>query len=151
MRTNNARLEAAVLVFVVFVLGILLGGVGSHLWDERVEGQVQAQTAAQLNLKPTRNERVNDLTQRLQLTPEQQKQVGAVFDDTVSKWQALYAPLDAAHEQIRQQGRANIRAILTPDQQLKFDDFLKQLDEQRKRAPAITRSALRFLRYFDPD
>jgi len=89
MRTKNARLEAAVLVFVVFVLGILLGGVGSHLWDERVEGQVQAQTAAQLNLKPTRNERVNDLTQRLQLTPEQQKRVGAVFDDTVSKWQAL--------------------------------------------------------------
>ena len=133
MRTKNARLEAAVLVFVVFVLGILLGGVGSHLWDERVEGQVQAQTAAQLNLKPTRNERVNDLTQRLQLTPEQQKQVGGVFDDTVSKWQALYAPLDAAHEQIRQQGRANIRALLTPDQQVKFDDFLKQLDEQRKK------------------
>ncbi|HXA77677.1 MAG TPA: hypothetical protein VNV41_11155 [Candidatus Acidoferrales bacterium] len=133
MRTKNARLEAAVLVFVVFVLGILLGGVGGHLWDERVEGQVQAQTAAQLNLKPTRNERVNDLTQRLQLTPEQQKQVGGVFDDTVSKWQALYAPLDAAHEQIRQQGRANIRALLTPDQQVKFDDFLKQLDEQRKK------------------
>jgi Spy/CpxP family protein refolding chaperone len=133
MRTNNARVEAAVLVFVVFVLGILLGGVGSHLRDERVEGQVQAQTAAQLNLKPTRNERVNDLTQRLQLTPEQQKQVGAVFDDTVSKWQALYAPLDTAHEQIRQQGRANIRAILTPDQQVKFDEFLKQLDEQRKK------------------
>ncbi len=134
MRSNNARIEAAVLVFVVFLLGILLGGVGGHLWDERVQGQVQAQNAAQLNLKPTRNERVNDLTQRLQLTPEQQKQVGAVFDDTVSKWQALYAPLDAAHEQIRQQGRANIRAILTPDQQLKFDDFLKQLDEQRKKS-----------------
>lgn len=133
MRTNNARLEAALLVFVVFVLGILLGGVGSHLWDERVEGQVQAQTAAQLNLKPTRNQRVNDLTQRLQLTPEQQKQVAAAIDDTLSKWQTLYAPLDAPREQIRQQGRAGIRAVLRPDQQIKFDDFLKQLDEQRKR------------------
>jgi hypothetical protein len=131
MRTNNARLEAAVLVFVVFVLGILLGGVGSHLWDERVEGQ--AQTADRLNLKPTRNQRVNDLTQRLQLTPEQQKQVAAVIDDTLSKWQTLYAPLDAPREQIRQQGRAGIRAVLTPDQQIKFDDFLKQLDEQRKK------------------
>lgn len=133
MRTRNARLEAAALVFVVFVLGILLGGVGSHLWDERVEGQVQAQTAAQLNLKPTRNQRVNDLTQRLQLTPEQQKQVAAAIDDTLSKWQTLYAPLDAPREQIRQQGRAGIRAVLRPDQQIKFDDFLKQLDEQRKR------------------
>jgi hypothetical protein len=136
MRTNNARLEAALLVFVVFVLGILLGGVGSHLWDERVEGQVQAQTAAQLNLKPTRNQRVNDLTQRLQLTPDQQKQVAAAIDDTLSKWQTLYAPLDAPREQIRQQGRAGIRAVLTPDQQIKFDDFLKQLDEQRKKEAA---------------
>ena len=132
MRSNNARIEAAVLVFVVFVLGILLGGVGGHLWDERVQGQVQAQSAAQLNLKPTRNERVNDLTQRLQLTAEQQKQVAAVIDDTLSKWQTLYAPLDAPREAIRQQGRASIRAVLTPDQQVKFDDFLRQLDEQRR-------------------
>src|ERR1700689_2013951 len=132
MQSKGARLEAAVLVFVVFVLGILLGGVGSHLWEERVEGQVQAQTAAQLNLKPTRNERGNDLTQRLQLSSEQQKQVGAVIDDTLSKWQSLYAPLDAPREAIRQQGRASIRAVLSPDQQIKFDDFLRQLDEQRR-------------------
>ncbi len=132
MAIRNARIEAAVLVMVVFVLGILLGGVGGHLWDERVQGQVQAQTAAQLNLKPTRNERVNDLTQRLQLTADQQKQVAAAIDDTLSKWQALYAPLDAPREEIRQQGRAGIRALLTPDQQIKFDDFLRQLDEQRR-------------------
>ena len=132
MAIRNARIEAAVIVIVVFVLGILLGGVGGHLWDERLEGQVQAQTAAQLNLKPTRNERVSDLTQRLQLTPEQQKQIATVIDDTLSKWQSLYAPLDAPREQIRQQGRAGIRAVLTPDQQIKFDDFLRQLDEQRR-------------------
>jgi hypothetical protein len=132
MAIRNARIEAVALVIVVFVLGILLGGVGGHLWDERLEGQVQAQTAAQLNLKPTRNERVSDLTQRLQLTPEQQKQIATVIDDTLSKWQSLYAPLDAPREQIRQQGRAGIRAVLTPDQQIKFDDFLRQLDEQRR-------------------
>ena len=34
MASKNARLEAAALVFVVFLLGLLLGGVGSHLWDE---------------------------------------------------------------------------------------------------------------------
>jgi hypothetical protein len=133
MRNNNARFEAAALVFTVFLLGLLLGGVGSHLWDERVQGN--AQLAAQGNSKPTRDQVVNDLTQRLQLTAEQQKESGVVIDDTRAKWQALYAPMDAMHEQIRQQGRANIRALLTPDQQNKFDDFLKQLDEQRKKNP----------------
>jgi Spy/CpxP family protein refolding chaperone len=134
MRSNNARIEAAVLVFVVFLLGILLGGVGDHLWDERVQGQEQL--AAQPNTKPTRNQVINDLTQRLQLTPEQQKQIIVSIDDTRAKSAALYAPLDAPREEIRQQGRAGIRAVLTPEQQLKFDDFLKRLDEQRKRDAA---------------
>lgn len=133
MQTKNARLEAAVLVFVVFLLGLLLGGVGSHLWDERVLGQ------AQVNTKPTRQQVLNDLTLRLQLTPDQQKQIAVTIDDTRTKWQALYAPLDAPREQIRQQGRAGIRAVLTPDQQLKFDEFLKHLDEQRKKQAAATR------------
>jgi Spy/CpxP family protein refolding chaperone len=130
METKNARLEAAALVFVVFLLGLLLGGVGSHLWDERVLGQEA------VNTKPTREQVLNDLTQRLQLTPEQQKQIAVQIDDTRAKWQALYAPLDAQHEQIRQEGRASIRAVLTPEQQIKFDDFLKRLDEQRKKEAA---------------
>ena len=36
MRSNKARLRSGSLVFVVFLLGILLGGVGDHLWGERV-------------------------------------------------------------------------------------------------------------------
>jgi len=134
MQSNNARIEAAALVFVVFLLGILLGGVGDHLWNERVQGQEQL--AAKPNTKPTRDQVINDLTQRLQLTPEQQKQIAVTIDDTRAKWQALYAPLDGQHEEIRQQGRAGIRAALTPDQQVKFDDFLKRLDEQRKKDAA---------------
>ena len=64
----------------------------SHLWGERVLGQEPA------NTKPTRDQVVNDLTQQLQLTPDQQKQVAAMIDDTRTKWQALYAPLDAPRE-----------------------------------------------------
>lgn len=139
METKNARKEAAVLVFVVFLLGLLLGGVGNHLWDERVHGQEQANT--QVNTKPTRQQVLDDLTQRLQLTPDQQTKIAAQIDETRSKWQVLYAPLDAPREQIRQQGRANIRAVLTADQQTKFDEFLKLLDEQRKKEAAAAAPA----------
>ena len=131
METKNARLEAAILVFVVFLLGLLLGGVGGHLWDERVLGGPEP-----VNTKASRQQVVDDLTVRLQLTPEQQKEVATKIDETRTKWQALYAPLDAPREQIRQQGRASIRAVLTPEQQVKFDDFLKQLDMQRKKEAA---------------
>jgi len=136
MQSSKARLEAAGLFLVVFVLGVVFGVVGNHVWSQRVSGEQAA-----LNTKPTRNEVMQDLTQRLQLTPDQQKQIGVAIDETRAKTQALYAPLDAPREQIRQEGRANIRATLTPDQQVKFDDFLKRLDEQRKKEAADKQSA----------
>jgi Spy/CpxP family protein refolding chaperone len=128
MKNTKARLEAAALFLVVFVLGVTFGALGNHIWNQRVSGEPAA-----INTKPTRNEVMDDLTQRLKLTPEQQKQIGIAIDDTRAKWQALYAPLDGQREAIRQQGRAEMRAVLTPEQQANFDDFLKRLDEQRKK------------------
>jgi hypothetical protein len=135
MEKTKARLEAAGLFLVVFVLGVIFGVVGNHVWSQRVSGE---QTT--VNTKPTRDQVMQDLTQRLQLTPDQQKQIGAAIDDTRAKWQALYATIDAPREQIRQEGRAKIRATLTPDQQIKFDDFMKRLDEQRKKEAADKQS-----------
>jgi hypothetical protein len=130
MANNKARREATALAFLVFLLGVVFGGVGDHLW------RVRAADQQPINTKPTRDQVMSGFTQQLQLTPDQQKRVGASIDDTRAKWQALYAPLDAPREQIRQQGRANIRAILTPEQQVKFDDFMRRLDQQRKKEAA---------------
>jgi len=128
MKNTKARLEAAALFLVVFALGAVFGALGSRVWNQRVSGEPAA-----INTKPTRNQVMEDLTQRLQLTPEQKKQVAVAIDDTRAKWQALYAPLDGQREAIRQEGRAKMRAALTPEQQEKFDEFLKRLDEQRKK------------------
>jgi hypothetical protein len=132
MANNRARHEAAGLVLLVFLLGVVFGGIGDHLWRVRAASQ----QGSVPNTKPTRNEVMSDLTQQLGLSADQQKQVGAAIDDTRAKWQALYAPLDAPREQIRQQGRANMRAALTPEQQVKFDELLRRLDEQRKKDAA---------------
>ena len=128
MKNLKARLEAAALFLVVFVLGATFGVLGAHMWAQRVSGE-----AAPINTKPTRDQIMQDLTQRLQLTPDQQKSIAAAIDETRARWQALYAPLDAPREQIRQEGRAKVRAVLTSQQQVKFDEEMRQLDEQRRR------------------
>jgi len=128
--SSKTRREAALLVFVVFLLGLLVGGVGNHLWGERVWGRQQPRPHAG---PPSREEVVNKLTAELQLTPDQQKQIGPIIDDTRAQIRAVYEPADAEHEKIRQQGRARIRAVLTPEQQPKFDQFLQRMDEQRKK------------------
>jgi hypothetical protein len=119
---RKTRREAAVLVFVVFLLGLLVGGVGNHLWGERVWGH---QGPVARSGPPSRDQIVNDLTRELELTPSQQTQLGAIIDQTRAQWAAQ-------HEQIRQQGRARIRAILTVNQQAKFDQFLQRISEQHK-------------------
>jgi len=131
MATTKARREAAALFFVVFLLGVLLGGVGVHLWGGRVLGE-----ANPVNTNPNRAQVIAQCTHELQLTPDEQKQMIAIIDDTRAKWAALYAPLDPQKEQIRLEGRAHIRAILTPEQQVKFDDFMRRIDEQRKKDAA---------------
>jgi len=132
METTKARREAAILFVVVFLLGALLGGIGNHLWQERVAGHEPASSV----LRPTRAHIIEESTRELQLTPDQQKQFAAIIDDTRHKWQVLYEPLDAQREQIRQDGRGRIRAMLAPDQQLKFDDLMRRLDDRRKKEAA---------------
>jgi hypothetical protein len=122
---SKTRREAAGLVFVVFLLGLLVGGVGNHLWGERVWGHQEVPRQG----PPPRAQVVNDLTRELQLTPDQQQKIGAIIDDT-------RAQMLAEHEKLRHEGRARIRAILTADQQPKFDQFLQRINEQRKRDQA---------------
>jgi Spy/CpxP family protein refolding chaperone len=128
MENTKTRREAAFLVIVVFALGVLLGGLGTHLWGERVWGH---QTAPK-----TRDEIVARLTHEVGLTPDQQKQVTAIVDDTRAQWKALYAPVDAQREQIRQQSREKLRALMTPEQRAKLEKFFAELDEQRRKDEA---------------
>jgi Spy/CpxP family protein refolding chaperone len=124
MENNKRSWQAALLVLAVFVLGVLLGGFGSHLWGERVWGHPGPLSH--------RDQIIANLTNSLDLTADQQKQVTAIVDQTQSQIRALYAPLDPERDQIRQQSRQQIRQILTAEQKPKFDQFLQRLDEQRK-------------------
>jgi len=127
MDNDKKRGEAALLVLVVFLLGVLLGGVGNHVWGERVWGkQIPAG-------QPTKGQIVSDLTRELQLTSDQQKQLAVIVDDTRAQWRTLYSTIEPEHERIRQQSRDRIRAFLTPEQKPKFEEFMKRIDEQRQK------------------
>lgn len=126
MEKNDKGWEAVTLVLVVFVLGVLLGGIGDHLWGMRVWG-------GQSRPMTHRDQIIDDLTRELNLTPQQVKQVTAAVDQKQEDINKLYAPLNAQRDQIRQQGREQIRAVLTPEQQKKFDNFLAQLDEVKRK------------------
>ncbi len=117
--------KAIILVIVLFVLGIALGAVGTHMWDAHV-------IAAQAH-----HSVIKDLKSQLQMTPAQEQQFDTIIKDDHAKFHALFQQRDAEWnpkiDQVRQQGRQNIRAILNPQQQATFDAFLKRLDQEHRR------------------
>ncbi|HEY6467166.1 MAG TPA: periplasmic heavy metal sensor [Candidatus Acidoferrales bacterium] len=118
MQNSRTKSEAGLLVLVVFVLGLLVGGVGNHLWGAHVWGSTRQDHVGPGRPAPP------PLSQVLGLSPDQQKQWDAIFNETHPQFQALDAQRNALFEQTR----AKFRAILTPEQQVKFDAMAKERD-----------------------
>ena len=128
MDTNQGSRKAFLLVFVLFVLGIALGSVGTYLVTMRVQA---ARPQATLAHNPAHTMAM--YTRDLNLNADQQSQIQAILNDMRARYAALHEKLDPEYEQVRQQGRERIRQLLTPEQRPKFEDLLRQIDEDRRR------------------
>jgi Spy/CpxP family protein refolding chaperone len=73
------------------------------------------------------------LTQELSLTADQQKQVEAIIASVQSQYKAIRESTEPQLNEARQRGREQMRAVLTPGQRPKFEDFLRRLDEERRK------------------
>jgi Spy/CpxP family protein refolding chaperone len=129
MSPISATRKAALWVGLVFLLGAALGGMIGYSFAHR------SVSAASTPLpEPVRRaKRVEQLTQLLNLTSAQSQQVDAILMQKHAEAKAIHDQTDAQMEQLHQKGREQVRAILTPEQKPKFEDFLRRLDEERKR------------------
>ena len=125
MDISSANRKAVALLILVLVLGIALGAVGATVVNRHVY-------AARVRV-PNPARPVTRLTQDLSLTPDQVKQVSTILGDMQTKYDGIRQEMSPQFEQVRQQGREQIRELLTLEQQPKFEDFLKRVDEDRKR------------------
>lgn len=129
MSQTSATRKAALWVGIVFLLGAALGGMLGYVFAHRVI----AAAPQQMNDAEKRAQKVQRLTQELNLNPDQQKQLDAIMISVQAQYKAIHQSTDPQINEARQKGREQIRAILTPEQKPKFEEFLRQLDEERKR------------------
>ena len=128
MNEATAKQRAAIWVAVVFLLGASLGGLVGYVFAHR-----SVSANAPLTAQERRAKKVEELTRVADLTPEQRQQLEGILMQLHSEYKALHEQSDAQIDQARQQGRNRIRAILRPEQQPKFEEFLKRMDEERRR------------------
>ncbi len=129
MNDSSATTKAALWVGTVFLLGAALGGVLGYLSAHRTASAANPP----LSEPQRRARRIEQLTRDLSLTPAQSQQVDAILLQRHAEAKMIHDQTDAQIDQVHQKGRQQIREILTPDQKPKFEEFLKRLDEERKR------------------
>lgn len=124
MNEATAKQRAAVWVAVVFLLGAALGGVVGYIFAHRAVSANMMVTVSQ-----RRAQKVEELTHMAHLTPDQRQQLEGILSDL----HAQYKTLDSERDDARQKSRNRIRGILTQDQIPGFEEFLRKIDEERKR------------------
>jgi len=124
MNEATAKQRAAVWVAVVFLLGATLGGVVGYIFAHRAVSANIMVLGSQ-----RRAQKVEELTRVAHLSPDQRQQLEGILTDL----HAQYKTLDDERDQDRQKSRNKIRGILTQDQIPAFEEFLRKMDEERKR------------------
>ncbi len=128
----NARVTGAAVLAAVFALGAVAGGGGAYAWLRRDEAA--GYSGDRPGMRDPR--RLRALERELDLTPTQREQVRAILDRSSEQRRMLAqqmfercgSEVRAQHDEVS----AQIRALLTPEQQPRFDAVTAR---QRERFP----------------
>lgn len=118
--------RTTVYVGLIFVSGLLLGGtlmnLAEHYW-------LHAHSANEYDIRQHRLIAA-EMSHRLHLNSQQQSAVDTVLQQTVGQYQQLEQRLAPQFDQLRQQDRDHLRAILDPQQRLEFDRIVREVDAE---------------------
>jgi galactokinase/mevalonate kinase-like predicted kinase len=126
----DIRKKAAIWLALVFVLGTATGGVFGYSLARR-------SYAATKTVAPSEAERrakkLAEMTETIGLTYEQVQKADGIIKDAQTQIHAIHGKSDAEVDVVRMKARAEMRTFLTPEQLPKFEQYMKRLDEERKK------------------
>ena len=112
---SKNRWQVRIAALIIFVLGFTAGILALNVyrgWGSRGGGT-----------------RMDELSERLQLTADQKTKVQEIFNDTREQLRAVRQETEPRMEEIRRQADGRLQTVLTPDQWERF----QRLREERGR------------------
>jgi Spy/CpxP family protein refolding chaperone len=122
---GGARAKVIAAALAVFILGCVTGAALDSAYRLRAAGQRRPP-------QQQREEFFNSLQRNLDLDAQQSAQIRAVIDETREGYRQLRTEVSPRYDTLRRDGRARIRALLTPEQQQKFDRMTAERDARRQ-------------------
>ena len=132
-QAGRTRLKIWLVLIAVFVLGSVTGVALTGLYRSRASSdRPEARERAM-------HERFEKMRRELNLTDQQTASVRTILDETRNEYRALRTELRPRFDEPRQKARTRIRALLTPEQQQKFDAMVVQQDAQHDEEQKLKR------------
>ena len=123
---SGTSLKTWLVLLVVFVLGGVTGTGLSGVYRSKVNASFRE--SRERDHKAMFEKIRNDLN----LNAEQSKGMQKVLDDTAGEFRALRSELRPRYEELRLKARGRMRALLTAEQQQKFDTLMAEIDARRQ-------------------
>ncbi len=111
---------------LVFLSGVLVGAFGLRLY------MVRSVSASVIYRPPTadeyRRQMLNDMQKKVNLTPDQVNKINAVLDNTRVCFRRIHSKIQPELDELKKQQSGDIRALLNPQQQVKYDQWRADRD-----------------------
>lgn len=119
----GAKSKTLVFIIASFVLGGIVGAVvyGNYFGPRR-------------GIRPTHQDIVHEFTQRLKLEGNQSMVVDSMLEAGRARFGEIRKQYSETFRTQRDSLRRQIRKILKPEQNLLFDQYIKEMDERETRS-----------------
>lgn len=123
-------LQAKILVFTVFFIGIASGVLIANFYESRVNSRPQAADTRDRSAKAQRD--ISKMHDYLGLNQDQREQVTKILEEARGEFQKLRAETQPKFQALQEQSRTKIRAILNEEQRQKYEEFRRKMEERRR-------------------
>ena len=124
------QLPIGVYLALVFLSGVLIGGFGLRLYMVRT---VNASVAhKEPSAEQFRRQYLNEMQRKLGLDAAQVSSINAVLDDTKARFQEIHKQIEPQVKALKQGQVEKIRALLTPEQRPKYDQWRAERERRGK-------------------
>jgi uncharacterized membrane protein len=128
---KKSSLTVGLSLLAVFVSGAVVGAIGHRLYTVRSVSAV-VQEPPRPNPEEFRRKYVEELRSRLHLEDGQVAKLNGILDSTRDRFHQMRERSRPEAEQIKQDQRNQVRAMLNAPQQAEYEKILQERDNKKK-------------------
>jgi hypothetical protein len=119
----TSKRKAHLIIFTAFILGVAVGASGQYLLTHQTPSRPASSATGA----------ADELTRILKLDQSQRLQVIQILGECQKQNQDLKDQTRPQFQAIRESGRNRIRAILSPEQLVLYNQWIRDLDAKREK------------------